>query len=168
MKCFTCLRQASGDSLLAFGLLLVWSEQVGDGSGSDPGGTSSHLAQISLSVVIWVGRFEHHTARSDTPCREKPRSGLPAWEELLAVDVRALLVWCCDAVCLVSVSAMTVVVLAFWLRTLCHECLSRCVKADIWGGGLAVSPGKPLVPHWEERPGAAHSRRDQMCVTGRR
>ena len=80
-------------------------------------------------------------------CWEKPRSGLPAWEELLAVDVRALLVWCCDAVCLVSVSAMTVVVLTFWLRTLCHECLSRCVKADIWGGGLAVSPGKPRVPH---------------------
>ena len=69
------LRRASGGSLLAFGLLLVWSEQVGVGVGSDLGGTASHLAQISLSVVIWVGHFEHHTARSDTPCREKPRSG---------------------------------------------------------------------------------------------
>ena len=30
--------------------------------------------------------------------------------------------------------------------------------------GLAVSSGKPRVPHCEERPGAAHSRRDQiMC-----
>ena len=66
VKCFTCLREASGDSLLAFGLLLVWSEQVGDGSGSDPGGTASHLAQISLSVVIWVGHFEHHTAQRHT------------------------------------------------------------------------------------------------------
>ena len=28
----------------------------------------SHLAQISLSVVIWVGHIEHRTARSDTPC----------------------------------------------------------------------------------------------------
>ena len=27
--------------------------------------------------------------------------------------------------------------------------------------GLAVSPGKPQVPYCEERPGAAHSRRDQ-------
>ena len=32
--------------------------------------------------------------------------------------------------------------------------------------GLAVSPGKPRVPYCEERPGAAHSRRDQMCVVG--
>ena len=30
--------------------------------------------------------------------------------------------------------------------------------------GLAVSPGKPRVPHCEERPGAAHSRRDQMYL----
>ena len=45
-KCFTCLRDASGDSLLTFGLLLVWSEQVGDGCGSDPGGTASYLAHI--------------------------------------------------------------------------------------------------------------------------
>ena len=96
MKCLTCLRGASGGSLLAYGLQLVWSEKVGGGSGSDPGGAVSHLAQISLSVVIWVGHFEHHTARSDTPCREKPRSGLPAWEELLAVDERGLLVWCCE------------------------------------------------------------------------
>ena len=47
---------------------------------------------------------------------EKPWSGLPAWEELHAVDVRGLLVWCCDVVCLVSVSALTVVVLPFWLK----------------------------------------------------
>ena len=33
-------------------------------------------------------------------------------------------------------------------------------------GGLAVSPGKPRVPHCEERPGAAHSRRDPACVVG--
>ena len=32
--------------------------------------------------------------------------------------------------------------------------------------GVAVSPGKPRVPHCEERPGAAHSRRDQMWVAG--
>ena len=32
--------------------------------------------------------------------------------------------------------------------------------------GLAVSPGKPRVPYCEERPGAAHSRRDQTCVAG--
>ena len=35
---------------------------------------------------------------------------------------------------------------------------------DLWGGGFAVSPAKPRVPHCEERPGAAHSTRDQMCV----
>ena len=68
MKCLACLLGASGGSLLAYGLQLVWSEQVGSGSGSDPGEAVSHLAQISLSVVIWVGHFEHHTARSDTPC----------------------------------------------------------------------------------------------------
>ena len=34
-------------------------------------GAVSHLAQIRLSVVIWVGHIEHRTARSDTPCREK-------------------------------------------------------------------------------------------------
>ena len=27
--------------------------------------------------------------------------------------------------------------------------------------GLAVNPGKPQVPHCEERPGVAQSRRDQ-------
>ena len=43
-------------------------------------------------------------------------------------------------------------------RTLQEGPRMRCV--------LAVSPGKPLVPHCEERPGAAHSRRDQECVTG--
>ena len=33
--------------------------------------------------------------------------------------------------------------------------------------GLAVIPEKKAaVPHCEERPGAAHSRRDQECVTG--
>ena len=71
MKYLTCLRGASGGSLLAYGLQLVWSEQVGSGSGSDPGGTVSHLAQISLSVVFWVGHIEHRTARSDAPCRGK-------------------------------------------------------------------------------------------------
>ena len=76
----------------------------------------SHLAHIKLLVVIWVGHLEHHTARSDTPCREKPRIGLPASKELLAVDVRDLLVWYCGVVCLVSIWALTVVVLAFWLR----------------------------------------------------
>ena len=30
--------------------------------------------------------------------------------------------------------------------------------------GWAASPGKPRVPHCKERPGAAHSRRDQACV----
>ena len=30
--------------------------------------------------------------------------------------------------------------------------------------GLAVSPGKPWVPHCEERPGAAHSRKDQIVL----
>ena len=30
--------------------------------------------------------------------------------------------------------------------------------------GLAVSPGKPRVPRCEEKPGAAHSRRDQACA----
>ena len=33
-------------------------------------------------------------------------------------------------------------------------------------GGLVVSPGKPRVPLCEERSGAAHSRRDQICVVG--
>ena len=33
-------------------------------------------------------------------------------------------------------------------------------------GGLAVSKKKPRVPYFEERPGAAHSRRDQVCVAG--
>ena len=75
----------------------------------------------------------------------KPRSGLPAWEELLAVDVRGLLVWCCDAVCLVSVSAITMVVLPFWLRTLCTKVFRD--KTEKWGSGLAVNLGKPLVPH---------------------
>ena len=32
--------------------------------------------------------------------------------------------------------------------------------------GLAVSPGKPRVPYCEERPGAAHSRRDQNVYCG--
>ena len=100
-----------------------------------------------MSVVIRVGHLKHHTARSDTPCREKPRSGLPAWEELLAVDVRGLSVWCCDVVCLVSVSALTVVVLAFWLRTLSDECLSRCVKADLWEwvGGEPMKTAGPTL-----------------------
>ena len=31
---------------------------------------------------------------------------------------------------------------------------------------LAVSPEKPQVPHCEERPGAAPSRRDQLRVQG--
>ena len=30
--------------------------------------------------------------------------------------------------------------------------------------GLAVSPGKPRVPHCEEGPGAAHSTRDQIAL----
>ena len=30
--------------------------------------------------------------------------------------------------------------------------------------GLAVSPRKPRVPHCEERPRAAHSRRDQIAL----
>ena len=30
--------------------------------------------------------------------------------------------------------------------------------------GLAVSPRKQRVPHCEERPGAAHSRRDQIVL----
>ena len=46
------------------------SEQVGDGCGSDPGGTASHLAHIT-KCRSWVGHLKHHTARSDTPCREK-------------------------------------------------------------------------------------------------
>ena len=32
--------------------------------------------------------------------------------------------------------------------------------------GLAVSPGKPRVPHCDERPGAAHSGRDPVLVAG--
>ena len=32
--------------------------------------------------------------------------------------------------------------------------------------GLAVSPRKPRVPYCEERPGAAHSRRDQIHAVG--
>ena len=32
--------------------------------------------------------------------------------------------------------------------------------------GFAVNPGKPRVPYCEERPGAAHSRRDQTCDCG--
>ena len=32
--------------------------------------------------------------------------------------------------------------------------------------GLAVNLVKPRVPNCEERPGAAHSRRDQMCISG--
>ena len=35
-----------------------------------------------MSVVIRVGHLKHHTARSDTPCREKLWSGSLAWEEL--------------------------------------------------------------------------------------
>ena len=90
------------------------SEQVGDGCGSDPGGTASHLAHIKKCR-------SSSGSGSDTPCREKPRSGTPAWKELLAVDVCGFLVWCCVAVCLVSVSAITMVVLPFWLRTLCTK-----------------------------------------------
>ena len=71
MKCLTCLRGGSGGRLLACGLQLVWSEQVGGGSGSDLGGAVSHLTQISVSDVIWVGHIEHRTARSDTPCKGK-------------------------------------------------------------------------------------------------
>ena len=32
--------------------------------------------------------------------------------------------------------------------------------------GLVESPGKPRVPHCEERLRAAHSRKDQMCIGG--
>ena len=35
---------------------------------------------------------------------------------------------------------------------------------DDTGGGLAVSTGKPRVPRSEERPGAAHSRRDHSAL----
>ena len=46
-------------------------------------------------------------------------------------------------------------------------CRFRDMLRQIYGNcGLAVSPGKPRVPYCEERPGAAHSRRDQMCVCG--
>ena len=34
----------------------------------------------------------------------------------------------------------------------------------MWAVGFAVSPGKPRVPYCEERPCAAHSRRDHRCV----
>ena len=65
-------------------------------------------------LVLGRGVFRTHFVRLGGPkvrkAREKPRSGLPAWEELLAVDVRGLLVWCCDVVCLVSFSALTVCV----------------------------------------------------------
>ena len=55
-----------------FSALVIFSQLPvgggGGGSGSDPRGAVSHLAQISLSVVIWFGHNEHLTARSDTPC----------------------------------------------------------------------------------------------------
>ena len=56
-----------------------------------------------------------------------------AWEELLAVDVRGLLVWCCDAVRLVSVSALIVVVLAFSLVEDIVSRVFRDVLRQIYG-----------------------------------
>ena len=125
------------------------------------------LADVAANLHVWPSSGHHRAAcavvgvlgrRWPLPkcaVREKPRSGLPAWEELLAVNERGLLVWCCErcvgttcpgrckywvtssvpwllwgggaVLCLVTVSALTVVVLAFWSRTLCHECLSRSI-----------------------------------------
>ena len=74
----------------------------------------------------------------------KPPSGLPAWEELLAVDVRGLLVWCCDVVCLVSFSALTVVVLAFWLRRMSFAlCQGRFM--GWWVGGEPRKTAGPTL-----------------------
>ena len=56
-KSIHCLAVCFFRISLLFSQLSVW----GDGSGSDPGGAVSHLAQINLLVVIWVGHFEHHT-----------------------------------------------------------------------------------------------------------
>ena len=55
--------------------------------------------------------------------------------------------WCARFVGVVLVSALTAVVLAFWLRTLSHECLSRCVKADLWGwvGGEPMKTAGPTL-----------------------
>ena len=50
----------------------------------------------------------------------------------------------------------------FGVKYLCVYLLPRYVEANFYGScGLAVIPGKPRVPCCEERPGAAHSRRDQ-------
>ena len=82
-KCFTCLREALGDSLLTFGLLLVWSEQVGNGCGSDPGGTASYLAHIK-NVGRHPGRSPQtshsaHTMQSRVSLRCVLCRGCPAW-----------------------------------------------------------------------------------------
>ena len=58
------------------------------------------------------------------------------------------------------------VTLAFWLKDLLAISFRDVLRKIYRGCGLAVSPGKPRVPYCEERPGAAHSRRDQMCIVG--
>ena len=55
--------------------------------------------EAGVERVAVRGRADAHVGRPgvvprDCCCWEKPRSGLPAWEELLAVDVRGLSVWC--------------------------------------------------------------------------
>ena len=113
------------------------------------------------------------TQRSDTPCREKPRSGSFAWEKLLVVVVRGFLVWCCVVVCLVSSLGVNHGCVAILVEDSVHEGLSWCVKTKImewWvggeprrsagptlrgaggsrtleeGGGLAVNPRRPTHP----------------------
>ena len=65
VKCYTCLRGASGARLLTFGQQLVctgWG-----GSGSDLDGRGPTRAHKIVPVIVGVRRAIHHTAYSDTP-----------------------------------------------------------------------------------------------------
>ena len=49
------------------------------------------------------------------PVWEKPRSGLLAWEELLAADEHGLLAWCCE---LCGGTALPMAVYKYWVTSL--------------------------------------------------
>ena len=68
------------------------------------------------------------------------------------------------SLCILSVCMPMCLCWHFGVKYLSVCLLPRYVEANFGCCGLAVSPRKPRVPHCEERPGAAHSRRDQIAL----